>query len=205
MGSQRNGSSGSILAGVILIGLGVLFLVARLFNSLPWQSLWPWTVIGVGGCLLVAMLVSGRSAAGLAVPGTIITTIGALLLYQNITGNWASWAYAWALFPAAVGLGILIMGARTGDEEQRRSGLRLARMGLVLFVVFGAFFELMVFGRASAGIRQVAFPVLLILVGLYLLARRLGPTPVRSVSPTPPAAPPAPSANRRAVDLDPRS
>ena len=34
----------------------------------------------------------------------VVTTVGLVLLYQNTTGRWESWAYAWALVgPAASG------------------------------------------------------------------------------------------------------
>lgn len=54
------------------------------------------------------MLAGGRSAAGLTIPGSIITTIGLLLLYQETFDHFESWAYAWALIPTAVGVGIVI-------------------------------------------------------------------------------------------------
>ena len=51
----------------------------------------------------------------MVVGGTVATTVGLVLLYQNNTGHWESWAYAWALVgPAASGLGLALWGAAHG-------------------------------------------------------------------------------------------
>ena len=179
---------GGLIGGVVLIGLGVLFLLGQFFrlNIVGW--LWPLFVIGIGGAFFVGMLAAGKSAAGLAIPGSIFTAVGLLMFVQNLTGRWESWAYAWTIFPAAVGVGLYIMGAWTGNPSQRQSGLNLVRVGVILFVIFGAFFELVIFG--GLGSRQILFPVLLIAVGLYLLVTRLiGPWPGRPAKPSDPTEP----------------
>jgi hypothetical protein len=76
----------------------------------------------------------------------------------------------------SVGLGIFIMGLYTGNAQQRDSGLRVLKIGVVLFIIFGAFFE-MIFN--SFGLSKILFPVLLILLGLYLLVMRSGLLPAR--------------------------
>jgi hypothetical protein len=120
------------------------------------------------------MIAGGRSSGGLAIPGSILSMIGLLMLYQNFTSHWASWSYGWTLIVFAVGAGILIMGWWTQDEPRRRAGLRVMGVGTVLFVIFGSFFELgaMLLGARGAG--QLLFPVLLIATGLYLVAVRSG-------------------------------
>ena len=50
------------------------------------------------------------------------------------------------------------------------------RVGLILFVVFGGFFELIFSAGARFGVRQIVFPVALILLGLYLIFKRLQPS-----------------------------
>jgi len=54
----------------------------------------------------------------LAVPATIISGIGAILYYQDTTGDWDSWTYVWALIPGFLGVGLLIAGvlAREGGN-----------------------------------------------------------------------------------------
>ena len=68
-----------------------------------------------------------------------------------------------------VGIGIYLMGWYGEDENQKRSGLRLIKIGFVLFVIFGAFFE-MIFSSFN----NMVFPVLLILLGAYLVLSRSG-------------------------------
>jgi hypothetical protein len=186
----------------VLIGLGLLFLLGQLFDFSGWRYLWPFAVITVGALFFAGMAAGGRSAAGLAIPGSIISMVGLMLLVQNLTRNWGSWAYGWTLILVSVGIGIFIMGWQTDDPARRRSGLQLATVGFVLFVIFGSLFELggLLFGERGAA--QIVFPVLLIGLGLFLVIRRSGlwpaalpatPAPAAPVEPPPPpAAPPAP-------------
>jgi len=131
------------------------------------------------------MFAVGRSAAGLAIPGTIITAIGAMLFLQNAFNHWESWSYGWTVILMAVGLGIFIMGSYDPNPGQRQSGIGLMRVGAILFVIFGGFFE-MLFNSFSFS--RFLFPAILILVGLYLVVRRTGLLPGRTESsePVPP-------------------
>jgi len=179
MTSQRN--TGSLIGGSLLIIFGVLALLGKIFQNYNfWGTFWPFFVIGVGLLFFVGMLAGGRSVSGLAIPGSIITTIGLMLFYQNITGHWESWSYGWTVILMSVGVGIFIMGIWGQNATQRSAGLRLLRLGLILFVIFGAFFELIFTAGNPFGLRSVIFPVALILLGLYLVLSRSGLLPSRS-------------------------
>jgi uncharacterized membrane protein YfcA len=78
-------------------------------------------------------------------------------------------SYFWTLIIMFVGVGIFLMGWYGGDENQRQSGWRVMKVGFILFIIFGAFFE-MIF--TSAG--NLIFPILLILLGGYLVLSRSG-------------------------------
>ena len=176
---MTNKSWGSLAAGVFLIGLGVLFLLGQFIRINLWGLLWPFWIIGFGALFFAGMLAGGKSAAGLAIPGSIISMVGLILLYQNWSGYWESWSYAWALIIVAVGIGLFIMGAWNGQERTRRAGVDVAGVGIVLFLVFGAFFEL---GAAMLGMRRaggVLWPLILISAGLYLLIKHSGLLPDR--------------------------
>lgn len=193
--TSNNSRAGSALAGVVLIGLGVLFLLGQFFNFSAWRYLWPFAVVAFGALFFAGMVAGGKSAGGLAIPGSIITMIGLVLFFQTLTGHWESWAYGWTFIVIAVGLGLFIMGWWTGEAERRRSGLRVAAIGFVLFVIFGSIFELGAGVFGARGVSQLVFPVLLIGVGLYLLATRSGLLPRlgRPAAVPPPAPePPAP-------------
>ncbi len=186
-------NTGGLVGGSILIGVGVLLLVAQFFNFTAWGSLWPFVIIGVGGLFFVGMFVGGKSAAGFAIPGSIVGVIGLTLLFQNLTGRWNSWAYGWTIILMSVGLGLLIMGYWGDNARQRQSGWRVLQVGFVLFVIFGAFFELVFSGFGGTGPWQAFFPVLMILVGLYLVLKRTGLWPRQPGAPASdsPSAPPA--------------
>jgi hypothetical protein len=168
-------NAAALVGGALLIAFGLLSLASQLFRDLVnWSTLWPFIVIIFGGLFFAGMFVGGRSVSGLAIPGSIITGIGLLLLLQNLTSHWESWAYAWTLIVFFVGVGIWVMGSYGGDDGQKTAGFRVMRTGIILFVVFGAFFE-MVFSLAlPSGFRGLLFPALLILLGIYLIVNRLG-------------------------------
>jgi hypothetical protein len=119
------------------------------------------------------MFVSGKSGAPLAIPGSIVTMIGLILFYQSLTDHWESWSYAWTMIITSVGIGIMIAGAWSGSASQRKSGWGVTKTGLVLFVIFGTFFEMILAG-SQRSLPQFIFPVLLILVGIYLIITRTG-------------------------------
>jgi hypothetical protein len=173
MTTQRS-NIGTLLGGTLLIGLGVLALFGQIFRSLHiWSYLWPFVIIGAGLLFFIGMFAGGKSLAGLAIPGSIITVSGLMLLFQNLTGHWSSWSYGWTITLASVGLGIFIMGAYEGNEHRRQAGLKVMKIAAVLFIIFGAFFELLLSPFGLTGGRY-SFPILLILLGGYLVISRSG-------------------------------
>jgi len=167
---QTNRSNvGALVGGAIMIAFGLLALAGQVFQSVDWGFLWPFTVIGLGALFFVAMFAGGKQAAAFAIPGSIVGGIGLVLLFQNITRHWESMSYFWTLIIMFVGVGIYIMGLYGGDENQKRSGWRVMKVGFILFVIFGAFFE-MIFSSFD----NIMFPVLLILLGVYLVLSRSG-------------------------------
>jgi hypothetical protein len=161
-----------IWGGVILIGLGLVFLLGSIFRINIWGFLWPFIILAAGAMFFAGMAAGGRSTGALAIPGSIITTIGLILLVQNIFGIWATWSYAWGLIISGVGVGLLIFSSWSGIPELRYVGRIVIMVGLALFFIFGIFFEL---GAALLGMRSpggLFWPVLLILAGLYVLVGR---------------------------------
>jgi hypothetical protein len=167
---QPNRSNvGTLIAGTILIIFGLLSLMPRFFNFIDWGIVWPFAVVGVGALFFIAMFAGGRQTAAFAIPGSIISGIGLVLLFQNITGRWESMSYFWTLIIVFVGVGISLMGWYSGDANQKQSGFGVMKVGFILFIIFGAFFE-MIFSSFSG----LVFPVLLIALGAYLVLTRSG-------------------------------
>lgn len=189
----------NLVIGALLVGLGALFLFGQLFNVNLWQFFWPFFVIVPGLLFFVGMVLGGKPAGPLAIPGSIISMVGLLLLYQSITGHWESWAYAWALIlPTSVGIGLAINGAWSDVERLVTTGTKWITAGIALFLVGGVFFEL-ILNISDGFIGNVVWPGLLITFGLYLLlrhgSRAIGGSPGKTPADEAPAeeAPPAPS------------
>lgn len=168
MNTNRSNAA-ALIGGALLIAFGLLSLAGSMFRGMDWGLLWPFIIVAIGALFFVAMFSGGRSTAGFAVPGSIIGGIGLVLLFQNITRHWESMAYFWTLIILFVGVGIYIMGWYGGNAEQRKSGLGVMKVGFILFIIFGAFFE-SIFSSFS----NMIFPILLILLGGYLVLSRSG-------------------------------
>jgi hypothetical protein len=134
-------NAGTLIAGTILIVFGLLSLVPRFFDMIDWGFLWPFIIIGFGAVFFVAMFAGGKQTAAFAIPGSIVGGIGLVLLFENITGRWEAMSYFWTLILLFVGIGIYIMGWYGEDVNQKRSGWGVMKVGFVLFVIFGSFFE----------------------------------------------------------------
>lgn len=178
MESNRVRNLLAVSAGLGLIGLGVVLLLAQIFRINIWNILWPFFIIVPGLLFFVAMVAVGRTGGPLAVPGAIVTMVGVVLLYQAVTAHWASWAYAWALvFPTSVGIGIAIAGLWGGDPKAVRAGATTALVGLAIFLVFGLFFELLlnISGLRSGFVGRVVLPLMLVGAGALVLIWALLP------------------------------
>jgi hypothetical protein len=172
---QRRGpDQAATIGGVLLVGLGVLFLVQQSLGIDIGRFAWPVFVLLPGFAMLIAFALGPRSAAGLAIPGCVVTTIGFILAIQNTFDLWQTWAYAWALIPASVGLGLRLQSERLGQPRAERVGTRLFEAFLLVFVVGFVFFELILnLSNFSNGVlRTMVGPAVLILAGIYLLMRR---------------------------------
>jgi hypothetical protein len=156
---------GTVVLAVLLILFGLMWLATQIFPDLNFiENLnfdWPWIVIGVGVLLLVVGLLTRQY--DLAVPAFIVGGIGGLLYYQNSTGDWASWAYAWALIPGFAGLGSIVAGLLKGNSSRQvREGMNMIVVSAILFVIFGSFL-------GGLDLLGPYWPVLLILAGLWVL------------------------------------
>ncbi len=187
---------GNLILGIILIVLGIVFLIGQVFNQVfnihIGSYTWPFIVIVPGVLLyLAAFMTEARAGRGLAIAGSIVTAVGLLLFFQNVTNLWATWAYAWALVtPTAPGLGLALFSTLRGQGDQARQGLRLAAIGAVIFAAGAAFFEGLfgISGFNFFGLRGFCFPALLIVAGLAfilwnVLPRGKAPLPVAPEEP----------------------
>jgi len=166
----------ALVGGLILIIVGTLFLVGRVLDITLGAHAWPLWIIVPGLAMLTgSLLIPPRGGVGLAIPGAIVTMVGLVLWVQESYGLYETWAYAWALIaPTGPGLGMLIYGLARGDRELIGDGLRLALIGLGLFLGFALFFEgaIGLSGERFAGLDDV-LPFAVIGLGALLVVLSL--------------------------------
>lgn len=158
---------GSLVVGLLLIGLGVLFFAFNVIPGIDIGALWPmiFIVLAVGFFAPPLLWPQAREGlSGLMIPGAILLMLGLIFFYDTLSGDWASWAYAWTLIPGGVGLG-LWLGSWYGrwGKDSMAVGQWMLAISVLVFGLFGT-----LFGSPAL---KIAGPILLILGGVLLMAR----------------------------------
>lgn len=130
--------------GLTLVVTGGLFLADQFLEVEIMRHYWPLLIVFFGLMFLVAMAVSGKKAAWLAIPACILVTLGLLFFVQNTYNLWATWTYAWGLLISAIGLGMLIMNAYYKKIGLRRGAGVVIILGLLAFVISGIVFQIII-------------------------------------------------------------
>ncbi len=156
--------------GILLILLGAWFLLDKTMPAFHTfferYTEWPINLVLIGGAIFIVGLVLG--SPGLSVPASIVAGIGGIFYFQEVTRNYNSWSYMWTLIPGFVGVGTVlqgILGENTAHNLKR--GLNMMVVSAVLFLVFSAFL-----GKWNL-LGNYGAPILLILLGIYVLGRGL--------------------------------
>lgn len=158
--------------GLLLVGLGSLFLIGELLPGNAMRYLWPFFLIALGALFFMGMAAGGKATGALAIPGSIMTMLGLIFLVQAIFNIWATWAYAWTLLLVAVGIGLNLFSQHSDIPQLRFVGRLVMLVGGVLFFVFGIFFEAIFALGGTRSLGGVLWAVLLILAGVFLLFGR---------------------------------
>lgn len=167
MGQQSNSAGRAVLA-VLLIGLGVVFLIGqfvpgfRFWNVFSW--IWPLFIMVPGLAMFAAVV--NRNHAGLAVPASLVTGTGLILLYQSVTGHWGSWSYVWTLYAVFLGFGLWLSGRVRHEGGTMRTGVNFMLVGVAGFVFFGLLF--------GGFVGSWFWALLLIGAGVWMLLRSSG-------------------------------
>ena len=156
--------------GVILILLGAWFLMDKsvpAFHEIFQQyAKWPVNMLLIGAGIFIFGVILGQP--GMSVPAAIVAGLGGIFYYQDVTNNYQSWSYMWALIPGFVGVGTVlagILGENTANNIKH--GLNLMVISAVMFLVFSSFFG----GWTLLGNYGPA--ILLILLGVWVLGSGL--------------------------------
>jgi hypothetical protein len=151
-------------ASLVLIGLGVLSLALNFIFGwavnlgLPLVTL----MLGVVLFFLASALAQEWAWADLLyIPAPLLMVLGMIFMLDVITGDWNSWAYAWLLAVAGLGLGVLLANrSRSWPQPVSQISAVVVIGALALFILFGAI--------AGGLFVLVMAPMLLVLSGLVL-------------------------------------
>jgi hypothetical protein len=158
----------NLFLGLLLILVGGWMLLTNQVPSIhEWiQSHSTGSVYTIGAGVLILLIGLFTGSPGMAVPAAIVAGIGGILYYQDLNNDYSSWSYMWTLIPGFVGVGSILAGL-LGESTRHNlaRGLRLLIVSAVLFLAFGTFLGgLSILGEYGA-------PILIILLGVYVLAR----------------------------------
>jgi hypothetical protein len=166
----------SLYLGIGLVLLGAAFLVLRLVDVDVSSVPWPYWVIGGGLLMLIGGLLSRSFGSVLLVPGSMLTTIGLILLLQNSMHLWTTWVYAWALVaPGAFGLGMALQGLVLRRSWMVRVGLGNLVAGLIIFLILALLFEIVFHlnDQRFNPVGRIVIPSALIVLGAAMVASSL--------------------------------
>jgi hypothetical protein len=170
--SRQSGGVPTVAIGLVLVVVGAVLFAGQAAGIGIADVGWPFFVIAAGIAVLFIGLVVANEQ-GMVIGGTITTTVGLVLFYQDQTGRWESWAYAWALVgPAASGLGLAVWGLRSGSGSDVRNGTWGLLGGLAIFAVGFLFFEGVIgIGGERLALPEWLLPVAVIGIGVVVLLR----------------------------------
>jgi hypothetical protein len=158
---------GSIIFGVVLVVIGIIFLTFALVPGLSLTLYWPVIFFVMAAAFAVPYFVWPEAKKGLAalfIPASILFALGLIFTYTVSSDDWVAWAYAWLLIVSGVGLGLALSSTLGGwGRTVMWVGLWMLGISVGLFGLFATLFgapALKTFGAA-----------LVILVGVLMLLR----------------------------------
>lgn len=137
MDTKRYYNYGSILIGIVLIVLGLIFLATTQgYFNFDWGTIWPAFVV-LGGVIPLLNLPNAHTPAqrgGLVIGATIPILLG--VYFFGAVNNWIGWEM-WPVYPLIVGIAFFAGYLASGFQEVGFiiPGVILTAVGLV----FGAF------------------------------------------------------------------
>ena len=159
------------IASLGIIFLGVALLVLNLVFGDRFNVALPLVFFVLSGGFFILIYRFQQEwpwAAYLYIPAFLLAAFGVIFTLNVLTLDWSSWAYAWLLLPAAIGIGMLFAGRGRSWPALVNSIAWGAAIGGVTF--FG------VFGVIKGGLFiHIVAPLLLVATGISI--RLLGAAP----------------------------
>lgn len=162
---SSNQNSGNVIGGLILVAIGIWFLLGALGVRLPGiGNLWP-IFPTLAGLAFMGAYVREKDA-GFLIPG-VTAFLAGLFFFLFTLGifEWSQMGRLWPVFPLIGGVAFL-----AAYLSERDAGLLIPAVGGMGVGVIGLLFTLSGFSMAWLG---NFWPVVLIVVGLFVLAQNL--------------------------------
>ena len=178
-----------ILWGGILLAAGTWFLLQRLGFDLPnfFAALWPIFPFMFGFAFLVTFISGEEKDPGLVWPGTFGVLLGAFFfLFSFGVFRWDDMSELWPAFPLIVGLSFV---ATWIAGKCRKAALLVPATINIAVGVVGLGFTLGLIDRRTL---NMLWPLALVAIGLFMIARSLRPRRPSAPPIPPPPVPPIP-------------
>ena len=99
-----------LIVGLGLIAIGALSLAGNVLLRLEAWRLWPISVILLGLALTAPGFwgLTRRGLGSFFIPGSLVLTVGVILMAASLSNHWALWAQAWPLTVIGLALGFAL-------------------------------------------------------------------------------------------------
>jgi hypothetical protein len=156
--------SGTIVGGLILIGLGIVWALALLVG---WDKVWPVFLLLGGLGFLVGYVASGFKEEGFVFVGTLAALVG-LFFFGFTLGfwQWEDMSMLWPVFPLIGGVAFFAMFFAGRERDAGVLGVGCAAM------LAGAVGLAVTYGVLGSAILKL-WPLLLVMAGIIGLAGAL--------------------------------
>lgn len=166
---RRKGFVLALVLGLLLIALGVVLLIERIWDIPILSAWWPLVAVVFGAAFFVSLLAGPRGLAILAVPGSVLLMLGLILFYQSWFSLWSTWTYIWTLLIFALGIGFWIFNIQMKQRWIRILAGILIGIGLLKYLGLGFFFEKLIHISDSAMAATLVYVGVVILTGVWVI------------------------------------
>lgn len=185
-------------AAIILVGVALLIL--NIVSGGQYNIALPLVFVVLAGgffILIFRFRAEWSWATYLYLPAFVLSAFGLIFTLNVLTKDWSSWAYAWILLLAAIGIGGIFAGkGRPWPQALHYSSWGLAIAGITFFGIFGVI--------TGGTVIQIVAPLLLVAAGFGLrLFRPVSASSIQAASGDSGAAaqPEAPVLSQREIEV----
>ncbi|HOD44444.1 MAG TPA: hypothetical protein PKL21_06140, partial [Anaerolineaceae bacterium] len=97
------------ITSFILVGIGILLFTLNILLDGALNIALPLVFLVLAGIFFIVTFATREKwkwASLLFIPGALLAAFGVIFLLNVVTNDWKSWAYAWLLLVAGIGVGM---------------------------------------------------------------------------------------------------